>query len=183
MQQLDTFSVVVTTITAITAVISTVIAVWALIVARQSARATQSQADRAAEANRYTRQIGQSEAVIHFTSRFFDLMREGPKFNDPHWAYQFWSLHASEFYFFHQKWLPFFMYRLWMVELGSMYVDTPDSWASHERYLAYYSSNYPEMCDFFRDINSIAMTHRNDLASRNRKIEEFVGRWIEEKQA
>ena len=37
-------------------------------------------------------QIGQSEAVIHFTSRFFDLMKEGPKFQNWNWAYQFWSL-------------------------------------------------------------------------------------------
>lgn len=109
-------------------------------------------------------------------------MSNGPKFQDNNWAYQFWSLHASEFYFFHQNWLPFFMYRLWMVELASVYVLDKDSWVSHEKYLTNYSSNYPEMCDFFRDINNISVNYRNDLPSRNRKVEEYIANWNETKR-
>lgn len=109
-------------ITTTTTIISTIIAVWALIVANRSTKATQSQADKAEQANQYARQLGQSEAVIHFTARFFDLMREGALFTNQRWTYQFWSLQATEFYFFDQKWLPLFMYRLWMIELGAMYV-------------------------------------------------------------
>lgn len=169
----------ITIIPVLTSIISTIIAFWALIVSRKSANETKRQADKAEEANQYARMLGQSEAVIHFTSRFFDLMKGKPDFRDEEWVYQLWSLHATEFYFFHHDLLPDFMYRLWMIELGSMYVDYPDSWPSHEKYLNNYSSNYPIMCDFFRGIHKIALEHRNDLASRNRKIEDFVHDWCE----
>jgi hypothetical protein len=65
-------------------------------------------------------QLERGTAVLHFTSRFFDLVKEGrPEANlaNPKWAYEFWSLHTSEFYFFHHGILPVFMYTLWMMDL------------------------------------------------------------------
>jgi hypothetical protein len=180
---MNTLAIIVTSVSAATAVISVLIAYWAARESRKSANATATQAERAAEANFQARQIGQSEAVIHFTSRFFDLMKEGAKFTDRNWAYQYWSLQATEFYFFHNDWIPLFMYRLWMVELASTYSESEEVWKSHERYLNYYSSNYSDMCDFFNEIRTISTRHQNDLSTRNRKVEEFVNSWKREHEA
>ena len=180
---MDTLGIVVTSVSAATAVISLLIAYWAARESRKSASATFSQAERAAEANFQARQIGQSEAVIHFTGRFFDLMKEGSRFTDRHWAYQYWSLQATEFYFFHNDWIPLFMYRLWMVELASMYSDSEDAWQPHERYLNFYSSNYSDMCDFFSEIRTLSDRHKNDLPTRNRKVEEFINQWKQDHEA
>jgi hypothetical protein len=68
------------------AVVSAVVAFFAARYSRPQARAAH---DQVSAANDFARQLGQSEAVIHFTSRFFDLMRDGTKFDQPQWEYQF----------------------------------------------------------------------------------------------
>jgi hypothetical protein len=165
-------------ISTLAAVVSCGVSAWAITIARQAAVAAAHEATAAQEANEHARRMGQSEAVIHFTGRFFDLMADGAQFADPAWTYQFWSLHATEFYFFHNRWIPEFMYQLWMVELASTYCESPKIWASHERYLSNYSPNYPQMCDFFRRVHEIATGHRNDLSSRCRAVQEHVKNWL-----
>jgi hypothetical protein len=164
-------------VSTLAAVVSCAASAWAIALARQATAAAAREAAAAQEANAHAKQLGQSEAVIHFTGRFFDLLIAGRRFDDPAWVYQFWSLHATEFYFFHHGWIPEFMYQLWMVELASTYCEAAQIRTSHQQYLSNYSNNYPEMCEFFRRIREIAMDHRGDLASRNRMVQEHVKSW------
>ena len=92
------------------------------------------------------------------------------------WEYQFWSLLATEFYFFDNSWIPDFMYQLWMVELASMY-HSAQVRESHRSYLRHYSGNYGRMCDFFDGLQDIAQQSNNDAATRNRKVAEIVDKW------
>lgn len=169
---------VVAAVSVAAAVVSCLIAAWALRVARETGAATRSQADAVSHANVYAEQLGQSQAVIHFTGRFFDLMRQTANFADPQWSYQFWSLHATEFYFFDNGWIPRFMYALWTAELASVYCDDQDAWPSHEKYLERYSTMYPEMYDFFLHLRRIADANPSNMPSRNRQIQKFLEDWM-----
>jgi hypothetical protein len=155
-------------ISAVVAGVSCVISFWAL-------RVSRNQAELAADANDHAKQIGHGQAVIHFSSRYFDLMNRGPRFDDAQWTYQFWSLHSTEFYFFHMGWLPEFMYELWMVELSSIY-RIYGVWASHEKYLNHYSTNYPEMYDFFQEICDLGSRQGEDIPVSG-EVQAFVTGW------
>lgn len=157
------------------AVISAAVAMLAVGYSRSAVRAARDQASAAIGANQFARQVGQSEAVIHFTGRFFDLMCDGPKFGDQAWEYQFWSLHAAEFYFFDNTWIPSFMYQLWMVELTSLYADDRVR-ESHNDYLQCYSGNYARMSSFFEELQGIGWRYK-DPVSRNRKVADLVDGW------
>ncbi len=167
----------------ISGIAAAVSALVAVLYSRSAVRASRDQAKAAMGANDFARQIGQSEAVIHFTGRFFDLLKDGPDFGNRTWEYQFWSLQATEFYFFDNSWIPDFMYQLWMVELASMYCREDercrgdDVRESHSQYLRTYSANYREMCKFFYEIQDVAMKHRGDAALRNEKVADTVERW------
>jgi hypothetical protein len=125
--------------------------VWiALIISAVAAFYTYRQAQKADQALAQGYQLAQSNAVMHFADRFFDLMKESKGdiaqtiIDDQKWANQFWSLHATEFYFFHHNWLPTFMYSLWMVDLAGMYAG-PNGEAVrklHKTYLEIYALNY-----------------------------------------
>ncbi len=128
-------------------------------------------------------QISRGDAVMHFTDRYFELVKNGEpskKFNDENWEYQFWSLHSTEFYFFHQGILPVFMYSLWMIDLANLYSQNGDSKirSSHEKHLKTYSFNYPEMIAFYTEIHRIVKDF-NDENLRNKKVAEFVEKWTE----
>ncbi len=102
------------------------------------------QTKRATQAQTLNQQLMRGDAVMHFTSRFFDLMKNGEpvkRFQDADWAYQFWSLHATEFYFFQHSVLPVFMYSLWMIDLAKLYCGAEGEKArsSHVQYLNTYS--------------------------------------------
>ena len=157
-------------ISVIVAAVSCAISFWAL-------RTSRRQADLAADANDRASQIAHGQAVIHFSSRYFDLMNRGPRFYDPRWTYQFWSLHSTEFYFFHMGWLPDFMYELWMVELASMYSAHGQVWTSHEEYLNCYSINYPEMWNFFRKLRELASRQGDDDSPPSADVQVFVKSW------
>lgn len=142
------------------------------------------QTKRATETLVMNQQLERGNAVIHFTSRFFDLVRDGEpdsELTNPQWAYQFWSLHATEFYFFHHGILPTFMYSLWMIDMAKLYSGPNGQHArqSHIQYLHTYSFNYPEMISFFNEINEMARTC-NDENMKNRKVAEYVSSWINE---
>jgi hypothetical protein len=128
---------------------------------------------------------------MHFTDRFFELLKVGNVdeteaslhrkiLNDSAWAYQFWSLHATEFYFFHNGVLPDFMYSLWMVDLAKMYAsdDGEKIWKSHSEYLSTYSSHYDDMCDFFEELYKFARSQMTE-GERNENIADFVHTWRE----
>jgi hypothetical protein len=137
------------------------------------------QANRQLAANQ---QQERGTAVLHFTSRFFDLAKAGrPEFqlNNPEWAYEFWSLHTTEFYFFHHGILPVFMYTLWMMDLANFYSGEQgdQNRKSHVDYLHTYSFHYPEIGLFYEEIYTIAKTSGDEL-SRNRRITKFVAEWI-----
>ena len=128
-------------------------------------------------------QLERGTAVLHFTSRFFDLVKAGrpeSRLRNPEWAYEFWSLHTTEFYFFHHGILPVFMYTLWMMDLASFYCGEPgeQNRQSHVEYLHTYSFHYPEIGAFYEEIYSIARSSGDEL-SRNRHITRFVEEWIE----
>jgi hypothetical protein len=108
---------------------------------------TRRQADVAVAQAELSAGTGQSATVIHFTSRFFDLIRDGMRFESDEWRYQYWSLHASEFYFFHNGWLPRVMYESWMVELvNKCYRAQPQAWSWHRAFWNVTSSTHnPEV--------------------------------------
>jgi hypothetical protein len=160
----------------ILAAISVVVAVLSCAISFWAFRTSRRQADLAADANDRARQIAHGQAVIHFSSRYFDLMNRGRRFDDTRWTYQFWSLHSTEFYFFDMGWLPEFMYELWMVELASMYGAHGQVWTSHEEYLNSYSTNYPEMWDFFRRIHELA-SRQDDDSPPSAEVQAFVKNW------
>jgi len=153
------------------------LAVFSIVLAARSLKESRRHGDVAERAALDARQTAQSAAVIHFTNRFFDLMRNGPRFEDADWANQYWSLHATEFYFFDKNWLPLFMYELWMVELVSTYRSHPLSRSSHQRHVARYALNYPEMATFFNELVRISETKFSDDTERHTAITHYVVQW------
>ena len=162
-------------------IISVAAAISALLVSAVAIFFNAVQTKRLTEANLMEQQFARSNAVIHFTSRFFDLIKDGEptqKFADPIWAHQFWSLQATEFYFFHHGMLPAFMYELWMIELVKLYsgANGPQIMKSHNEFLGSYSFNYPDMIEFYNHLHETAKTNVDGNA-RNRKVAKFVKNW------
>jgi hypothetical protein len=153
------------------------LAVFSIVLAARSLNESRRQGDVAERAVFDAQQTAQSAAVIHFTNRFFDLMGNGAKFEDADWAYQYWSLHATEFYFFDKNWLPLFMYELWMVELVSTYRTHPLSKSSHQRHVARYALNYPEMASFFNELARISEREFRDDKARHEAITCYIVAW------
>lgn len=143
----------------------------------RSAKEAKRQGDVAERAVSHAQQAAQSAAVIHFTDRFFDLMRSGPNFENKDWAYQYWSLQATEFYFFDNNWLPQFMYELWMVELVHTYRTYPPSRASHQKYVTRYALSYPEMTTFFDGLRQISRREFSGDVVRHKAITDYVAYW------
>jgi hypothetical protein len=127
-------------------------------------------------------QLERGNAVLHFTTRFFDLVKNGSpeaQLSDPEWSYQFWSLHTSEFYFYHHGILPIFMYTLWMMDLCKFYTGTEGEKvrATHVKYLKTYSFHYKEMADFYNQLYQIAKDSDDEMI-RNDRVTKFVGEWF-----
>lgn len=140
----------------------------------------------ARQANQLTQQVARGETISHFTDRFFDLLKDVKHpslqqqlLNESGWAHQFWSLHATEFYFFHHGILPRFMYALWMVYLAELY-SGPDGariWDAHKTYLDTYSLDYNDMYEFYAEIYRIASV-TDSPQKQNREVAAWVERWI-----
>lgn len=146
------------------------------------------QANNAAESNQLTRQFARSNAIMHFTDRFFDLLKEVKDgdlshklLSDPDWRYQFWSLQATEFYFFHRGLLPTFMYSLWMTDLANLYAGANGEQIrqSHQQYLENYSLHYVKMSTFFDEIFRLAASNSHER-SRNHALVDFIRQWIKD---
>jgi hypothetical protein len=150
---------------------------FSVILAARSAKEARRQADVAERATEHAQQSGAGAIVIHFTSRFFDLMRGGPRFDDPDWEYQFWSLQDIEFYFFDHGWLPRFIYELWMVDLVAGYRTFPQTGRSHQQHLERLAANYPDMVRFFAHLAEVAATDFDSERERNRAVSDFVSSW------
>jgi hypothetical protein len=169
--------------------IATVALVFNGLQTRRSAKLLQLnifQAQKTAEHLLLDQQLARGNAVVCFTGRFFDLLKEGKgkelseDIQDPNWAYQFWSLHATEFFFFQHGMLPTFMYILWMIDLGELYSGSGGQavYQSHSNYLQTYSVNYHEMTKFFESIHNLATI--SDQKSRNTEIWNYVDGWIKQ---
>jgi hypothetical protein len=113
-------------------------------ISRESGRQTEL-AESAAQVN----------TVIHFTSRFLDLVEDGMNFDNTTWAMKYWRLQATEFYFYVHGWLPQFIYQIWMSELADVYQNVPDAWPTNAEYLRLYAQNNAEMCAFFEGLASM----------------------------
>lgn len=163
-------ALIIATVSAVAAAGSCIVSFWAV-------RVSMRQASIATDSYNHARQISQSDAVIHFADQYFNIVRDGKKFKDPNWLYRYWNLLTVEFYFFRNRWIPQLVYSLWMVELASLYADSENAWKSHGEYLKQYSSNYPEMQEFFEEIGHRARRHRTDNAARNRIVAEYVDGW------
>lgn len=158
----------------VAALLALPVSVISVLLAVRSAKEARRQADSAELSLDNARQAGQSTTVIHFTNRFFDLIRDGLRFADPSWAQQFWGLQATEYYFFDRGWLPGFMYELWMVELVEAYRADAAVWASHEQYLDRFAVNYPEMVAFFSGLAVIANQEFATARDRNLSITRYL---------
>ncbi|WP_420630556.1 hypothetical protein [Candidatus Leptofilum sp.] len=167
--------------------IELIVAIIAIVISSISLLFAGIQTRSATKANKINQQLEKGNAVIHFTSRFFDLAQSGnpdSQINNPEWAYQFWSLHATEFYFFHHGILPEFIYTLWMIDLSESFSGSMKQQfiESQKSYLATYTLSYPLMADFFGDLQKIVRDF-NDEGQRNRKVAEFVSNWIKVNRA
>ena len=156
----------------------------ALVVSIVTAFYTGRQARKASEALLLEQRLAHGNSVMHFSDRFFELLKSGQpvkQIGKPDWAYQFWSLHATEFYFFHHSMLPSFMYSLWMMDLAELYSGTDGQRVreSHVQYLKEYSFHYDKMSTFYSELFRLAQSYSDD-ATRNREVVSFVKRWIEQ---
>ncbi len=158
------------------------VAILALVVSVTAVWYNAVQTKKTGEALVLQQQIARGNLIEHFTTRFFELLKEGDlhaRIDEEQWAYQYWSLLATEFYFFHHGVLPPFMYSLWMIDLAKLYrgENGEHIWDSHSNYLDTYSINYSLMMEFFEKIRELALGSDDDTA-RNMAISEFVFDWI-----
>lgn len=142
------------------------------------------QTKKASDALLLQQQLIRGNVIEHFTGRFFDLLKEGElhkKIKEEEWAYQFWSLLSTEFYFFHHGILPHFMFTLWMIDLSNLYAgsDGKEIKQSHKKYLDTYSFLYEDMTSFFDNIHQISQENTHDMG-RNKAISEFTMNWYQE---
>ncbi len=161
--------------------LSVVLSLAALLVAGYSAVYTRLQARKAGETLAFQQQLARGDAVMHFTDQYFDLLKSGEPIDlisNRDWAYQFWRLHSTEFYFFHHGILPAFMYSLWMIDLVDLYGGGKGQQArdSHVRYLEDYAFHYETMSSFYSEIYRLSRDYSDD-ATRNRRVAEFVASW------
>jgi len=152
-------------------------------VARESAEAARKSAEMAERLNRETRDTRDVATITACNQRYLDWCSKGVDFDNRDWCYGMWDLHATEFNFFRMGWLPLLMFRFWMNTLGYWYAQPDDDgvWHSHRDYLTTYSGSLTEMYDFFHGIWDIARKNRVDVAARNRKIEDYVEKWVKDK--
>jgi hypothetical protein len=158
------------------AVISALVALVAVIYSRAAVRAARDQAGAALAANTFARQTGQSEAIVHFVGRYHQLMEDGQQFGAPSWEYQLWGMHATEYYFFEQGWIPDFMFELWTVELTRTY-QVKEARTSHQKYLDAFSDNYAGMCAFYARVREIALLVDISVKEKNKQIADLVAEW------
>ena len=133
-------------------------------------------------------EIERADAVMHFTNRYVDLLGRGnpaDMISDAGYdfEFEFWSLHATEFYFFHHGVLPEFMYSLWMIDLGELYAADQEKAIrhSHENYLQAYAFGYPKMVGFYDELHRVAAPSSPQSAQeRNHAIVDVVAAWINE---
>lgn len=140
--------------------------------------------------------------IVHFSTRFFSLlddisMNSGANsiidfFGDDtlpqrKWTHSYWSLVATEFYFYHHKLLPTQLFSLWMVDLARLYSSSNGEVIreTHIKYLNTYKYGYEEMATFFEDIYRLskkAKGMQNEDANRSKLIVDFVNDWIAQNQ-
>jgi hypothetical protein len=145
--------------------------------ARESAEAARKSAEMTEQLNRETRDTRDVATINACNQRYLEWRSRGVDFGDKVWSYGMWDLHATEFNFFRKGWIPLFMFRFWMNTLGTWYAEDDRVWRSHQDYLATYSGSLTEMEDFFEGIWEIARNNKDNVAARNRKVEDYVGRW------
>jgi hypothetical protein len=157
---------------------ATTIAAWgAIVVSVATAAMVLRQNARLASATIAQAQAArQSEAIAHFTSRYFDLVRNGEHFDDVEWSTQYWGLQSIEFFFFDQGWLPDFIYEIWMVELTQLGRHSgTDVWASRgRRSLNLYATSYPRMADFFLGLQRLSEESFPSEQERHEAVIKYV---------
>ena len=147
------------------------------VAAWQAMKHAKRQADLAGVAVDQARESGHSASVMHFTSRHFDLVRNGHRFEDTEWATQYWWLLDTEFYFFDNGWLPRFIFELWMVDLVRCYRLLPEALPSHKKHIARYSERDRELPTFFDGLMEIAQSDPVDAGERYFAIRAYVHRY------
>lgn len=138
-----------------------------------------SQANKTTKLLRQQERFSRANIVLNLTQTFFQNGRpKKSRLSDPEWMDRYWDLHSTEFYLYHQRIVPGFLYALWMVDLGDFYRSDPDVWLSHEKFLAFYTVLYPEMEAFFGEINRL-VKRDEDLEVWHQNVKAFVLTWIE----
>jgi len=132
--------------------LSTSVAVFAVVVSVVSTVTSWLATKESRRQTELAESAAQVSTVIHFTSRFLDLVDGGMNFTDDTWAMKYWRLQATEFYFFLHNWLPPFIYEIWISELADAYQSDPLVWETHDRYLTKYAANNPGMRTFFQTV-------------------------------
>lgn len=158
------------------AALSFVVSLIALWYSRTAARAAREQAATARNANLFAREARHAEAVLQFTGRYAELIDGGLRFGHRSWEYQFWALYALEYFFYERRWMPSFIFELWMIELASMY-ESGEVRASHVEYLGHDVERPEGMASFFGRLLAIAESCSDDRATRSREIMQLVRTW------
>jgi hypothetical protein len=140
------------------------------------------QARRASQALLFAEQIEKGEAVAHFSGQFLQLIADGEPgtmVSNDLWAYRYWSLQSTEFYFFHHRILPPFIYTLWMADLAVLYAGSsgPTAIRTQRAFLKPYEECYPQMIRFFEGLQTIA-AEETEVLNRNSRIAAYVQGWV-----
>lgn len=120
-----------------------------------------------------------AQVLMNFSTRFFEIVKNGSlhsKIEDEQWAYQYWSLLSTEFYFFHHKIIPAMIYGLWMTDLAKLYIKFSKVRQMHVDYLNTYSYNYGNMVKFYEEIYNISLKSE-DGTVKDTEIFDFVRNW------
>lgn len=120
-----------------------------------------------------------AQVLMNFSTRFFEIVKNGSlysKIEDEQWAYQYWSLLSTEFYFFHNRIIPAMVYAFWMTDLSKLYTKFSKVRQMHVDYLHTYSYNYGDMVAFYDAIYNISL-QPGDQTTKDKSIFEFVKKW------
>jgi hypothetical protein len=86
---------------------------------------------------------------------------------------------STEFYFFHHRILPPFIYTLWMADLAVLYAGSsgPTAIRTQRAFLKPYEECYPQMIRFFEGLQTIA-AEETEVLNRNSRIAAYVQGWV-----
>lgn len=142
---------------------------------------------------RISQEANSLQAVMHCSSRYYELIIQVPNLKHPdipRWLNTLWDLMSVEFFYFRRGFLDRDMFELWMVELAANYgapfgPALPPSVESHHEYLGSKprtigSPAYIAMIDFFTHLMRISEV--DDASQRSYEVEALISTFAPRKK-